>query len=140
MADASFKIPTEFSAEEARKIAEKGVAQTREAVEKLNAAAKDAFGAFDASASIFAKGFSEFNAKALEAFQANSALTFEYLDALTSAKTLSDAAALAPAHASKKIEALQAQTKDLSSLAQKIAQESAEPLKAVIGKTFQPLA
>ena len=140
MSDASFKIPAEFSADEARKIAEKGVAQTREAFEKLNAAAKNAFGSFDASASIVAKGCSEFNAKALEAFQANSALTFEYLDALTGAKTVSDAVALAPAHASKQFQALKDQTKDLSSLAQKIAPESAEPLKAVIGKTFQPLA
>ncbi len=140
MSDASFKIPTEFSAGEARKIAEKGVAQTREAFEKLNAAAKNAFGAFDASATIVATGFSEFKSKAFEAFQANSALTFEYFDALAGTRTLSAAAALAPAHASKQFQALKDQTTDLSSLAQKIAQESAEPLKAVIGKTFQPLA
>ena len=140
MAGASFKIPTEFSTDEARKLAEKTVAQTRDTVEKLNAATKNAFGAFDASATILAKGLSEINAKAFEAIQANSAATFAYFDALTGAKTLSDAAALAPAHASKQIEALQAQTKDLSSLAQKIAQESAEPLKSVIGKTFQPQA
>lgn len=139
MSDASFKIPAEFSADEARKIAEKGVAQTRETVEKLNAAAKNALGVFDASASIVATGFSEFKAKAFEAFQANTALTFEYFEALAGTRTVSDAVALAPAHASKQFEALKDQTKDLSSLAQKIAQESAEPLKAVIGKTFQPL-
>lgn len=140
MADTSFKIPTECSADEARRFAEKGVVQTRDAFEKLNAAAKNAFGAFDASASIVAKGFSEYKAKAFEAFQANSALTFEYFDALTGTKTLSEAVALAPAHASKQFQALKDQTNDLSSLAQKIAQESAEPLKAVICKTFQPLA
>jgi phasin len=140
MSDAPFKIPTEFSTEEARKAAEKGLAQTRDAVEKLNSAAKNTLGAFDASASIVAKGFSEFNAKAFEAFKANSALTFEFFNALTGAKSVSDAAALAPAHAGKQFQALKDQTKDLSSLAQKIAQESAEPLKAVIGKTFQPLS
>jgi hypothetical protein len=139
MADTSFKIPGEFSADEARKVAEKGLAQTRDTVEKLNTAAKNALGAFDASASIVAKGFSEFNAKAFEAFKANSAITFEYFDALTGTKTFSDALALAPAHADKQFQALKDQTKDLSSLAQKIAHESAEPLKAVIGKSFQPL-
>jgi hypothetical protein len=140
MSDASFKIPAEFSADEARKAAEKGLAQSRDAVEKLHVATKNALGAFDTSASIIAKGLSEFNAKAFEAFQANSALTFEYFDALTGTKTVSDAIALAPAHAGKQIQALKDQTRDLSSLAQKIAQESAEPLKAVLGKTFQPQA
>lgn len=138
MTQTAFKIPAEFSVDEARKLAEKGVAQTRDAVEKLSASTKDALSAFDASATIVAKGFSEINAKAFEALQANSASTFAFFDALTGARTVADAVALAPAHASKTIESLQAQARDISSLAQKVAQESGEPLKSVIGKTFPP--
>ena len=138
MTDAPFKIPAEFSADQARKATEQGLAQTREAVEKLNTAAKNTLGAIDASASIVAKGLSEFNAKAFEAFKANSALTFEFFGALTGTRTLSGALALAPEHAGKQYQALKDQTKDLTSLAQKIAQESAETLKAVIGKNFEP--
>jgi phasin len=140
MVDAPFKIPAEFSVDEARKLAEKSVAQARDAAEKLNGATRDFLGAFEASATIVAKGFSELNAKALEAVQANSASTFDYFNALAGAKSLSDVAALTPAATAKTVEALQAQTKDISSLAQKIAQESAEPLKAAIGKTFPPRA
>ena len=135
MSSDPFKIPAEFSA-----AAEKGLAQSRATFEKFNAAGKGAFGSIDASALIVAKGLNEFNAKAFEAFQANSALTFEFFGALTGAKTASDAISLAPAHANKQFQALKDQTKDLSSLAQKIAKELVGPLKDVIGKTLQPLA
>lgn len=139
MSNAPFKIPAEFNAEEARKAAEKGLAHSRETFEKFNAAAKGAFGSMDASASIVSKGLIEFNAKAFEAFQANSALTFEFFGALMGTKTVSDAIALAPAHANKQYLALKDQTKDLSSLAQKIARESVGPLKDALDKTLQPL-
>jgi phasin len=140
MSSAQIKIPTAFSADEALKAAEKSLAQSREAFEKFNAIAKGAFGSIDASASIVAKGLSEFNAKALEAFQANSARTFDFIAALTGSKSLSEAIALPAAHARKQFEALKGQTTDLSSLAQKIAKESAEPLKEGLGKTFSPSA
>ncbi len=140
MSNVPFKIPAELSAAEARKAAEKGLAHSREMFEKFNAAAKDAFDSIEVSSSIAAKGLSEFNAKAVEAFQANSALAFEFFGALAGTKRFSDAIALAPAHANKQYRALAAQSKDLSSLAQKIAQESVGPLKDSIIKTFQPLA
>jgi hypothetical protein len=133
-------VSNEFPVEEARKTVEQGVAKSRETFEKVNAAAKGAFGSIDASALIVAKGLSEFNTKAFEAFQANSALTFDYLSALTRTKNVSDAISLAPAHANKQFQALKDQTKDLSALAEKIAQDAVGPLKDVIGKTFQPLA
>jgi hypothetical protein len=126
-----------INAEEARKVAEKGLVPSRETFETVNAAAKGAFGSIDASASIVAKGLTELNAKAVEAFQANSALTFEFLRALTGSKTVSEAISLAPAHANKQFQALKDQTKDLSALSQKIAQDSFAPLKDAVSKTFQ---
>lgn len=140
MSSEAIKIPKEFSAEEARKAAEKGLAQSRETFKKVNAAAKGAYGSIDASALIFAKGVSELNAKAFAAFQANSALSFEFLRALSGTKTVSDAISLAPAHANKQFQAFKEQTKDLSALTQKIAQEFFAPLKDAVSKTFQPLA
>jgi phasin len=136
MSTAPFQIPAEFSVDEARKAAEQGLAQTRAAFEKLNAAAKESLGSLDAGASVAAKGLSEFNAKALEAFQANAALAFDYFSALTEAKNASDVLALAPAHARKQFLAAKDQAKDLSALALKIAKESAEPLKDGFGKAF----
>jgi phasin len=140
MSSAPFQIPKEISIDEARKTTEKGLAQSRAAFEKFNAAAKETYASIDSGASIAAKGLSEFNAKAFEAFQANTAMTFDFFSALTGSKSVSDIIALAPAHASKQFQALKDQTKDLSSLAQKIVKESAEPLKSAIGKSFPPQA
>jgi hypothetical protein len=136
MSNEASRTSIEFAAQEARKAAEKGVVQSRETFEKFNTAAKGAFRSIDASALIVTKGLSEFNAKAFEAFQANSALTFEFLRALSGTKTVSDALSLAPAHANKQFQALKDQTKDLSALAQKIAQESVAPLQDVVDKDF----
>ena len=138
MANSAFQFPTEFSFDKARETAGQALSQSRAAFEKINAATKETHGSFDASASIAAKGLRELNAKAFEAFQANTALAFEFFNALTGTKNISDAIALAPAHADKQFQALKDQTKDLSTLAQKIVTESAEPLKGAIGKTFQP--
>ena len=137
MINVAFKLPADLVEEQAKKVREaaaKGLAQSRGALEKLNVAAKDAAGSVEASSSIVAKGLSEFNAKALEAFQANSALSLEFFAALASAPTAADAAKLPAEHAKKQFEALTAQAKDLSSLAQKIATESAEPLKDHLSK------
>jgi phasin len=137
MSTAPFQFPAQFNSDEARKVAEKGLAQTREAFEKVNAAAKEALVSVDASTSVVVKGLSEFNAKAFEAFQANTASTFELLTALSGAKSASELAALAPSLVNKQVEALKDQTKDLTALAQKIVTEAAAPLKDVASKTFK---
>ncbi len=85
MAKAETKTPAEFvrlSSDNVRGMAEKGLAHSREAYEKLNASAKDAATSLEASATIVAKGLSELNAKAFAALQANTAATFDYLNAL----------------------------------------------------------
>ncbi len=132
-----FKLPAHLVEEQAGKVREaaaKGLGQSREAFEKLNAVAKDAAGSVEASSSVVTKGLSEFNAKVLEAFQANSALSLEFFTALAGAPTAADAAKLPGEHAKKQFEALTAQAKDLSSLAQKIIVESAGPLKNQFAK------
>ena len=82
---------------------------------------------------------SEFNAKSFEALQANFTSAFDFVSALSGVKSFPEAVTLQQAHARKQIEALTAQSKDLTALAQKIATASVEPLKAQIGKTL-PLA
>ncbi len=95
---------------------------------------------FEASSSIVTKGLSEFNAKALEALQANLSMSLEYFSALASVKSPADAAKLPADLAKKQMEALTAQAKDLTALAQKIATESVEPLKEQFAKTVKPSA
>ncbi len=128
------------NSEKLRETAIKSVAQARAVFEKANAAAKDAAGSLEASSTIVAKGLSEFNAKAFEAFQANSNLTLEFCGALAKAKNFSEAYSLQTEHGAKLVEALKAQGKDLSDLASKIAKESAEPLKAQLADVLKPAA
>ena len=53
------------------------------------------------------------------------------------AKTLSEVVELSTAHARKQFEALTAQCKELTALAQKVATETAEPIKAGMTKAFK---
>ena len=47
---------------------------------------------------------------------------------------------MSTAHARKQFEALTAQTKELTALAQKVASETAEPIKEGVGKVFKHAA
>jgi Phasin protein. len=57
-----------------------------------------------------------------------------------SAKTPSQAMELWSAHTKKQVETLAAQAKELAELAQKIATETAEPIKTGASKLFKPAA
>ena len=132
------QIPTELS-NFTKKAAEQGLAKSRETFDKLNAVSKESAASLETSYSIASKGVSEFNAKSFEALQANFTSAFDFVSALSGVKSFPEAVTLQQAHARKQIEALTAQSKDLTALAQKIATASVEPLKAQIGKTL-PLA
>jgi phasin len=140
MSNVETKTPAEMialSSQGVREFAEKGVAQSREAFEKLTASAKDASVSLEHSAGVLTKGLSEFNAKSFEALQTNAYLTLDYLTSLASLKSPTEFVALQSAHVEKQIKTLNDQAKDLSELAQKIAKESVEPLKGQIEKVMK---
>jgi phasin len=143
MAKADTKIPAEFvqvSSENVRGMAEKGLAQSRDVYEKLNASAKETAVSLEASATIVAKGISELNAKAFAALQSNTAATFDYLNALAALKAPTEVVSLNSAFAEQQFKALGDQAKDISALAQKITKDCIEPLKSQFEKTLKPAA
>ena len=79
-----------------------------------------------------AKGIADFNLKALEAARANVNAAFDYASAMMQAGSLSEAVELTSAHARRQFEALVSQTKDLSNVAQQVANEAAAPVKASV--------
>ena len=83
------------------------------------------------------KGATEFNMKALEALRVNMNASFDYTRELMGSKTLADAVELSASHMRKQFESLSAQAKTLSALAQKVATETAEPIKAGLSKTMK---
>jgi phasin len=131
----SFEFPVGL-----RELAEKSVANTREAYDKMKAAAEDATGALEGTLSAAAKGTADYNRKVIEVARANANAAFDYARDLLAAKSISDVAELSSTHARKQFEALSQQTKDLTTLAQRLASETAEPIKTRLNATFGKLA
>jgi hypothetical protein len=55
-------------------------------------------------------------------------------------KSLSEMVELSTAHTRKQFEALVTQSKELAAIAQKVATDSAEPVKESFGKVFKKVA
>jgi phasin len=123
--------------ENVRKAVEKSFADTRASYARAKTAAEEATGALESHYSTAAKGIIEFNTKALEALRANAEANFDFIKSVISAKSVSEFVALQSEHARKQAEAISAQAKDFAALAQKVAAESAEPIKSQIAKALK---
>ncbi len=73
----------------------------------------------------------------IRALRANVNASFDFTTAMFGAKTLAEAAEVSTAHFRAQFEALSAQTKELSALAQKIAADTSEPIKSGVTKSFK---
>ncbi|MBX3519435.1 MAG: phasin [Xanthobacteraceae bacterium] len=132
-----FEMPKMEVPEMVREIAEKGVKQAKEGYDKLKSAAEETTDLLETTYTAASKGATEFNMKALEALRANVNASFDFTTAMFGTKTLAEAAELSTAHFRTQFEALSAQAKELSALAQKIATETSEPIKTGVSKTFK---
>jgi phasin len=119
-----------------REIAERGVAQAKDTYEKMKAAAEEATDVLETTYSTATKGASDYGLKMIELARANTNAAFDFAGEVMAAKTLSEVVELTSAHSRKQFEALTAQTKELSALAQKVATETAEPIKSGMNKAF----
>jgi phasin len=132
-----FEMPKAEMPEAFRQMAEKGVQQAKETYSRIKSAAEEATDVMEDTYAAATKGATVYNLKALEALRANVNASFDYASAMAGAKTLSEAVELAASHMRRQYDTFAAQTKELSALAQKIASETAEPLKAGVGKAFK---
>ena len=131
------EVPTLEVPAVVREMAEKSVQSAREAYEKLKNSAEETTDLLEDTYSTASKGVAEYNAVALESLRTNVNAAFDYTRELLAARTLADAVELSSAHVRKQFEVLSAQTKELAETAQKIAAETAEPLKASVEKNFR---
>jgi phasin len=76
----------------------------------------------------------------IEAARVNTNAAFDFAGELITAKTLSEVIELSSAHARKQFEAFTQQSKELGALAQKVATETAEPIKNGVNKAFNKVA
>ncbi len=127
-----------FEAPEAfRAMAEKGVEQAKDTYARFKNAAEETTDLIEDAYLNVSKGTADFNLKALEALRANVNSSFDYTSQLLATKSLSEAIELSSTHVRKQFDALSAQTKELSALAQKVAVEVTEPMKTAATKTFK---
>ena len=130
-----FKVP-----EQMRAFAEKGVSQARESYAKFKDAAETHNGTVEAVFTSANKGASEYTAKLVEFMKANSSASLDFAQELLGAKSPSDAFSLWSGHARSQLETFQSQAKELVELTQRIAAETAEPIKASASKFYKPAA
>ncbi|MCA1383478.1 phasin [Bradyrhizobium sp. BRP23] len=130
-----FEVP-----EQVRAFAEKGAAQARENYAKFKDAAETHNGTVEAVFTSASKGASEYTAKLVEFMKANSSAQLDFAQQLFGAKSPTEAMELWTGHARKQLETYQAQAKELVELTQRVANETAEPIKASASKYYPPAA
>jgi phasin len=135
-----FEIPKVEMPAAFREFAERGVAQAKDTYEKMKAVAEEATDVLETTYSTASKGASDYGLKVIEAARVNTNAAFDYAGELLAAKTFSEVLELSSAHARKQFEALTMQSKELSALAQRVATDTAEPIKNGMNKAFAKVA
>jgi len=130
-----FEVP-----EQMRAFAEKGVSQARESYAKFKDAAESHNGTVEAVFTSANKGASEYTAKVVEFMKANSSAHLDFAQELFGVKSPSEAFALWSNHSRKQLETFQSQARELFEIGQRVAAETAEPIKASASKLYPPAA
>lgn len=128
-----FEVP-----EQMRAFAEKGVSQARDNYAKLKDAAESSNSAIEAVFAAANKGANEYTSKVMEIVKSNTHASFDFVQELASIKSPTQLMEVWTGHVRKQVETMTAQTKELAELTQKIAGETAEPIKASASKMFTP--
>ena len=131
----NMEVPAAF-----REFAEKGVAQTKDAYEKMRATAEQGTETLAACYSTASKGSTEYGLKVIEIARANTNAYFDFVGSLFGVKSPSELIELTTAHSRTQFETITGQGKELAALAQKVATDSAEPIKSGVEKALKKVA
>ena len=120
-----------------RGIAEQGVVRARDNCEKIKAASGEIADILRETYSTNAKGAADYGVKVIEISGVNTNSAFDLLSHLMGMKSLSEIIQLSATQSRKNFEVTAAQNKELWELAQKVATETAEPIKKSFTKVLQ---
>ena len=129
------EVPAAF-----REFAEKSVSQCKDNWEKMKAVTEEASDVIEGSYATATKGCADYGLKVIEAARANTNAQFDYAGKLMAVKSLAEMVELSTAHLRSQFEAVTAQTKELTALAQKVTTETTEPLKESVNSAFKKVA
>lgn len=127
-----FAIPNVF-----RGFAEQGADRAKETCQKVKAASGEIAEVLSEAYSANAKGVAEYGAKVIEVSRENTNTALEFMTDLMDTKSLSEALSLSAAQSRKNLEIASARNRELWEFAQKVATESAEPIKKGLAKVLQ---
>ena len=119
-----------------RDMADKGTAQAKASYAKMSAATAEASSVMQNAGATAAQGIKDGNAKVIEFARTNSNAAFDYASELLGVKSPSEFIKVSTEQARRQFEVLSEQTKELTTLSQKVMLETAEPLKASAAKAF----
>ncbi len=116
--------------EDLRALAEKTVAQSREAYDRSRDAFEASLTAFETSFDAACQGATAFNRKIVDIGRRNVDATFDLAETLAGAKSFADMMALQAAFWRKQFGVFSAQAEEVRALSTKVAADASEPLKA----------
>jgi phasin len=131
-----FEIPNMEVPAAFREFAEKGIAQAKENYDKVKSAAEQATEVLEDTYSTASKGCSDYGLKLIETARTNSNAAFDLYGELLTAKSYAEVVEKTTAYARAQFETVTAQAKDLYEHAQKVATDTAEPLKEGFTSAF----
>ena len=127
-----FEIPKMEVPAAFREMAEKGLTQAKGNYEKMKSAAEQATDMLEETYTTASSGCSGYGVKLIETARTNSNAAFDLFGELLTAKTYSEVVEKTTAYMRTQFDTLTAQAKELSEHAQKVATETAEPIKESI--------
>ena len=131
-----FEMPKIEVPAELREMTDKGIAHAKDACTKAKVASDEAVDLLKNAYANVTKGATDYNLKVIDVVRTNTRAAFDYVNELLGVKSPSEFVELSTAHMRKQFDAVSAQTKELSALAQKAATDAAEPIKTGVSKVF----
>ena len=118
-------------------IAEQSAVRVKENCEKIKAASGEMADALRETYSTNAKASADYGVKVIEISSVNTNSAFDFLTSLIGTKSVSEIMTLSAGQARKTFEVASAQNMELWGLAQKVATETAEPVKKSVSRVLQ---
>ena len=123
-----------------RGFAEQGAAQAKDNFDKLRVASEEITEVLREACSTNARGAADYGAKVIEISKINTNSALEFLSQLADTRSLADVVNLSTSQGRKSFEAASAQNRELWELAQKVATETAEPIKKSVNRVLHRAA
>ena len=120
-----------------RGIAEHSVERVKENCEKMKTASGEMADVLRETYSTNAKGAADYGIKVIQISSVNTTTAFDFFSNLMGTKSLSEIMTLSAVQARKNFDVASAQNKELWDLVQKVATETAEPIKNSVTRVLQ---